>query len=259
MKDLREKYNPDGSLLRNAQLRMLEILCEFDSICRKHELRYWLSDGTLLGAVRHKGFIPWDDDVDVMMPVSDYKKFLKIARKELPEHLCLQNRKTEKNFINNFTKIRDRKSFVHEQQHMTGRYAERGLFIDIFPMRKTCSYFNQQAGKIHYRCYILSMQDERHHRKSLLVSWMLFNILIPLLNMLTPFFRDGKVRHSYGGCFYEEWDEETIFPLTTIQFEEKEFLCPRDCDTYLKAQYNNYMGIPKNIEHHIKEGQIEIW
>lgn len=51
----------------------------------------------------------------------------------------------------------------------------------------------------------------------------------------------------------------TFFPLVTIQFEDKEFLCPRDCDTYLKAQYNNYMEIPKNIEHHIKEGQIEIW
>lgn len=62
---LRVKYNPDGSLLRNAQLRMLEILIDFDRVCRKHDIKYWLSSGTLLGAVRHGGFIPWDDDLDV--------------------------------------------------------------------------------------------------------------------------------------------------------------------------------------------------
>ena len=61
--ELRERYNPDGSILRKQQLRMLEMLQYIDFVCKKHNIRYWLCSGTLLGAVRHGGFIPWDDDV----------------------------------------------------------------------------------------------------------------------------------------------------------------------------------------------------
>ena len=65
--ELRERYNPNGSTLRKQQLRMLEMLQYIDSVCKKHNIRYWLCSGTLLGAVRHGGFIPWDDDVDIEM------------------------------------------------------------------------------------------------------------------------------------------------------------------------------------------------
>ena len=72
------------TVLRQAQLVMLRILRVFDAICTKHSLTYWLDAGTLLGAARHGGFIPWDDDIDVMMPLSDYEKFCTLAEKELP-------------------------------------------------------------------------------------------------------------------------------------------------------------------------------
>ena len=65
--DLRERFSPEGSMLRKQQLRMLEILLYIDKVCKEHGIRYWLSSGTLLGAVRHGGFIPWDDDLDVEM------------------------------------------------------------------------------------------------------------------------------------------------------------------------------------------------
>jgi hypothetical protein len=69
--ELRERYNPEGSLLRRQQTRMLEILLEVDRICQKHDIRYWLSSGTLIGALRHDGFIPWDDDLDIEMMRED--------------------------------------------------------------------------------------------------------------------------------------------------------------------------------------------
>jgi len=69
----------DPKTLREAQLIMLEILVEVDAICQKYNLRYWLDSGTLLGAVRHQGFIPWDDDIDLSMPVEDYLKFQQIV------------------------------------------------------------------------------------------------------------------------------------------------------------------------------------
>ena len=79
------KYNGEGTMLRKAQLRMLDILIAVDKICRKHNIPYWLDYGTLLGAVRHGGFIPWDDDLDISMMKEDYDRFLTIASKELPE------------------------------------------------------------------------------------------------------------------------------------------------------------------------------
>ena len=73
-KELKQRYNPDNSDLRKAQLRMLEILKFVTNICDKNNLNYWLSSGTLLGAYRHQGFIPWDDDLDIEMPRKDYLK-----------------------------------------------------------------------------------------------------------------------------------------------------------------------------------------
>lgn len=68
---LRQKFNPDGSDLRKAQLRMLELLIFLDGVCRENKLTYWLDSGTLIGAARHGGFIPWDDDIDVCMMRKD--------------------------------------------------------------------------------------------------------------------------------------------------------------------------------------------
>ena len=78
--------------LRKAQLIMLDMLVEFDAICKKHNLKYWLDSGTLLGAVRHQGFIPWDDDIDLSMPVEDYNRFKEIATSELSEDIFFQTK-----------------------------------------------------------------------------------------------------------------------------------------------------------------------
>ena len=85
---------------------MLEILQEIHKICVENNLTYWLEAGTLLGAVRHKGFIPWDDDSDVSMPRADYEKFLKIAQKKLPKDMFLQTQDTDKEYPLPWAKIR---------------------------------------------------------------------------------------------------------------------------------------------------------
>ena len=73
MEDL-SYFNPEGSILRKHQMKMVDILCVIDKICKKHKINYWLSSGTLLGAVRHQGFIPWDDDLDIAMPIDDFEQ-----------------------------------------------------------------------------------------------------------------------------------------------------------------------------------------
>ena len=93
--ELRARFNPEGSMLRRQQMRMLEILLEVDKICKKHDIKYWLSSGTLIGAMRHDGFIPWDDDLDIEMMRSDYLRLMEVLPSELPEWLALQNDETD--------------------------------------------------------------------------------------------------------------------------------------------------------------------
>ena len=104
---LRARFNPPGSALRQAQLKMLDILVEVDRICRRNNISYWLSSGTLIGAARHGGFIPWDDDIDIEMLLPDYKRFCSIAPRELPHYLKLQNSSTDPMFLLGFSKVRN--------------------------------------------------------------------------------------------------------------------------------------------------------
>ena len=99
--------------LRRCQLKQLTILEEIDRICRKHNITYWLDGGTLLGAVRHGGFIPWDDDIDIAMPLDDARRFAQIAPGELREGLTLQSPETEPT-REPIMKVRDNNSFYVE-------------------------------------------------------------------------------------------------------------------------------------------------
>ena len=130
-KKLRARFNPDGSLLRKHQLRMLEMLKYIDSVCKKHNIKYWLCSGTLIGAVRHGGFIPWDDDIDIAMPREDYERFFV----EYPLHSSgkfklLSYR--DKSSIYPFFKVVDPRTVVFEK-YVNPRY-QTGVWVDIFPL-----------------------------------------------------------------------------------------------------------------------------
>src|SRR3954462_2787350 len=103
-------YNPEGSDLRRTQMRLLEMLDVFVGICNRHNINYWLVCGTLLGAKRHGGFIPWDDDLDVAILQRDHEKLVSILKDELPEDLKLQTKVTDKKYWYYFPRIRDMKS-----------------------------------------------------------------------------------------------------------------------------------------------------
>ncbi len=120
------------SQLRECQLKQLSILKEVDRICRKYNLIYWLDGGTLLGAIRHKGFIPWDDDLDIAMPIDDFEKFKKIVQKELPESLFFQTKETDPSTPHHFAKIRDLNSFFVEYGDDFTKPYQKGIYIDIF-------------------------------------------------------------------------------------------------------------------------------
>ena len=156
--ELRARFNPDGSMLRRQQMRMLEILLEVDKICKKHDIRYWLSSGTLIGAMRHNGFIPWDDDLDIEMMRADYLRLMKVLPSELPDWLALQNDKTDPNYFYFYAKVRDRRSRMLEQNGYDRLWQEQGIYIDIFPMEKHPIWLHKLTEKAvghMYKTYLL--------------------------------------------------------------------------------------------------------
>ena len=118
---------------------MLTMLVDIDAVCRKYGLRYYLAYGTLLGAVRHRGFIPWDDDADIVMPRKDYERFLSIAAQSLGEKYFVQYHKTEPWYRHPFAKIRRNGTACVIQNH---RHIpmHQGIFVDIFPLENVPSF-----------------------------------------------------------------------------------------------------------------------
>ncbi|MBF8455348.1 LicD family protein [Proteus mirabilis] len=133
----------ENDLLRKAQLKMLTALIELDSICSKHNINYWIDAGTLLGAVRHKGFIPWDDDIDVCMIRKDFNKFIKVCSYELNKIIFfLQTINTDPHYktYNIPCKLRVNNTLIIEESELKlGYYNDKshhGLFLDVFPYDK---------------------------------------------------------------------------------------------------------------------------
>ena len=138
--------------VRAFQMKCLEIMDTFDAVCRANGLRYYMACGTMLGAVRHKGFIPWDDDVDVYMPRPDYDRLVKNARKWLPAPLKMVECESDITFPHYYGKIEDESTTMIERVYL-GHFG--GVWIDIFPAkglisknrRNSTYYYDRFTGR----------------------------------------------------------------------------------------------------------------
>ena len=252
----REKYTND---LRGMQFIALEILKEFDRICRKNNIEYWLDGGTLLEAVRHKGFIPWDDDVDVCVKNDDMEKLKKCLEKELPYYLNIY--RFEKD-VDVFYKIFDKYSKVSYQNE-----DGLGIWIDIFPM----SYVkeDEKINKI-----IKNSPPKRNIPKE--KKWLNFREKFTwrILNLFNIKSREENIEKYYevisqkeqdsylymkGKMWWNLYKKDWIFPLKEIEFEGYKFLCPNNYHKYLTSYYGDYMKLPpleKRIPSHSEKVDI---
>ena len=254
-------YNGDGTVLRKAQLHMLDILVEIDLICRRHKIPYWIDFGTLLGAVRHKGFIPWDDDLDISILRKDRNRFCKYMKKELPERFFLFNNKTVKYFQKSgIIKVMDRKTHVTEsyfdEKKIKGDY---GLWVDVFCVEKGSVHYRRHINKTYGR-FIRRMQGNVNDgvlNKTIAYLLYPFSCLEIWLYRLFRRLSSKNIliydlKALVANALYSERTLKQIFPLKQISFEGHTFFCPNDTNAFLTETYHNYMEIPpaeKRITH----------
>lgn len=252
--ELKARFNPDGSPLRRQQLVMLEMVTELDRICRKHDIPYFLYGGTLLGAIRHNGFIPWDDDLDVGLMRKDYLRLMKILPEELPPHIVLQTNETDKNYFYFFAKLRDTRSFLDEGAYDRA-FKYRGIFIDIFPFDKLRLPLQRlRLQSYAYTLYRNGKGSEAALRKIRTLTWFNRNISFPLLRAISRLTGGKTLTYDFGIPFHIVYDERDIFPLTTHEFEGVQLSVPGNSDHMLRSQFDDYMRLPNldNVEHHVE-------
>ncbi|MCR4995508.1 MAG: LicD family protein [Bacteroidales bacterium] len=248
---LKARFNPEGSQLRKHQLKMLEMVVELDKICRRHQIPYFLYGGTLLGAIRHNGFIPWDDDLDVAVMRKDYLRLMKILPEELPDHIALQTNETDPNYFYFFAKLRDRHSLLEEECPYDQVFKERGVYIDIFPFEKMRFWTHLVAEPLQghtFKIFRTSSNRERAMRKIRAITWFNRHITFPVLRGISRITCGKTLTYDYGIPFHIVYDEQDIFPLTTHVFEGVELSVPGNSHHMLETQYGDYMQLP-NLDH----------
>lgn len=241
------QFNPEGSLLRRQQMRMLEILVEVDRICKKHDIPYWLSSGTLIGALRHDGFIPWDDDLDIEMMRKDYLRLMKVLPEELPNWLALQSDETDPNYFFYYTKVRDRRSRMLEQTNYDRVWKEQGIYIDIFPMEQHPIWLHRLTEKTvghMYKVWRTSTDDQKAIRKVRRIFDVNNRMLFPCLRALCRLFPGKVITSGMGIPFHNPRYADEIFPLTTHTFEGHELPVPGNADAHLRHIFGDYMQLP---------------
>ncbi|NLJ57895.1 MAG: LicD family protein [Tissierellia bacterium] len=268
----------NSNVLRKVQLVQLEILNEFDRICKMNNLPYQLFSGSLLGAVRHKGFIPWDDDVDVCMLRKDYNRFLKICREELDESYFLQTHETDKEYIHSFARIRKNNTFAL-QHYYSNVDMHHGIFIDVFPLDNILP--NTILGKLQYfAIYILrklkfikikALHSNNIYKK--IVERILYYLLKPFkMNTINKI--ETKIacmfenrNTKFSTCLTEgEKDvyyryiveNDEFYDIVQMEFEGHLFPAPRDYHKILTRNFNDYMSLPPIEERKPHHGIIEV-
>lgn len=258
--ELHNKYNSDNTILRKAQLRMLDMLLYIDRICKENNINYSLDSGNVLGAVRHGGFIPWDDDVDIILERKEYKRLCKYLLSHPHPQYKLQTPQTDKWFMNHWNVLRDIKSeYIQDSvKHNLRKY--RGLQIDIFPIENRVSPFGHKlVYYLHHNNQKLFMGKNNHLCK--LFFYVIACIIIPFIRIVfSPFQNKNTYSYGYGLPWTDKkWISNVLFPYKNILFEGHYFPGPSNLDSYLKTQYNNYMDLPPINERNHHQATYKIF
>lgn len=266
-----------NTYLARLQAEEIQILQAVDKACEKLNIKYVIISGTLLGAIRHKGFIPWDDDMDIGMERSDFDKFLKEGQNHLPKHLFIQHYTTEKNDNKIYIKVRNKNTLFVENDTEDMDVCQ-GIFVDVFPFDK-CKigkekheYRKRVAFNLLVQCYsdktIKTVQNPIKRLCAIIVN-KTYCKFVPILKVLKREEARRKKLDARGDDCYLlnmfAWNgtvtSDELFSRTKYLFENNYFWGPIDYDDILKKYYGDYMIIPpveKQITHKPKKVLFEL-
>ena len=258
------RFNPEGSVLRLHQMKMLRILEFVDRVCRKHGIRYWLSSGTLLGAVRHAGFIPWDDDLDVFLPRKDYERLYEIWDQVADtSHYVLVRTDEKVNYHHAAMNLVDvRTTYVN--RHSVNEDIYHGIYIDVIPFEGCPNSKVERALQIYHSIMfsVFNVQRLPDNQGSLLrLPTKILLSLVRSSQSRYKIWKKNQDKMTQYDFFTAKYVKETvssfkglfrlydrdIFNTVDAVFEGYMVKIPAGYDYYMKCIYGDYMSLPKDI------------
>ena len=250
----------------------VEILKDIDKFCQEHNITYFLIAGTLLGAVRHKGFIPWDDDIDIGMLRSDYEKFIKTYPSDKNNKYFVQTLETDPNYWHSYAKIRKKNTFMNEAK-IASLNLNKEIFVDLFP------FDNVKDGgydKIKYRANIIKVIRESIYVKrkiitlrdcrikSLSAIFLIFPVKTLYKFQKKLMMKYDKIETTNVACYIGEYQtrneylkKDVFLPVKKQEFEGEMFNAINKPEVYLEQIYGDYMKLPPK-EKRVAHGVLEI-
>ena len=243
----RKQYNPDGSQLRIIQLNLVGILKEIDRVCKKNNIAYWIDFGTLLGAVRHGGFVPWDDDLDIGIFRKDYNKFRKCMLQELKQPYILNDYKLNRDHKIPFMRIVNRNFWVARKYDENHQPLFENAWVDVFPIDNGTLPMKYFFEATYGKCLRRVVRQLDDGKLKLIVSYLLlplFTVLLFVSKKYCSIVHPESYVLDYGVNFKPLRIKSEILPLSEIEFEGVVFAAPANIDAYLRRFYGDYNQIP---------------
>lgn len=251
----------------------LDILKDIHRVCENNGLRYYLAGGTLLGAIRHKGFIPWDDDIDILMPRPDYMKFIKIYENEGDKKYKLTSPYNNKNHLYTFTKVFDTRTIKIENGLNYDSENIGGIEVDVFPtdglpdnIDKSNKYFRKQ--KLLFHLYSFSVTKKSVNKN--IIKRIIKNTIVYICRLIgkqrfIKVINNNAMKYEFDKSNYiglsvttyygskERIEKKHYIEQIKVEFEGYLFNAPKNYDQYLSNLYGDYMKLPpedKRVTHH---------
>ena len=259
-----EKY------VRKLQLVEIEILKEIDRICKKYNIKYFLCNGSLIGAIRHKGFIPWDDDIDIAMTRKNYDRFIKISKDELKNKFFLDCYEINKKCNFSYAKVKCKETIFVEEKNASSYTSSDAIWLDIFPL-DGCNHPLSKEHKRQYKIYnyittLIPIKNDFNYYKNLEINKKIYNKLLKiipikfmrwLLKKTISHYDEDKVDYltsfsTVYGIDKETFKKSIVTNYQNVEFEKQKFMGLVNYDEYLTQIYGNYMKLPpkeKRVNH----------